>query len=124
MVAGVGSEVEEGGSTYRVGLKWPCAAQIAHFFFFFFFLRAYNAQHNSLGRSVGMVPLGRFLNLDHTRVLLRPSETTIITQNLWQLRRLVVSRSPPSCKRAYDDVIFMRFWARHCHRTVGWAMQI
>ena len=30
-------------------------------------------------------PPGKFLNLGHMRVLLRPSEITITTQNLWQL---------------------------------------
>ena len=35
-----------------------------------------------VGGSVGMLPEGNF---DHMRVLLRPSEITITTQNLWQL---------------------------------------
>ena len=30
----------------------------------------------------GHAPLGKFLNLDHMRVLLRPSETTITMQNV------------------------------------------
>ena len=40
---GADPEVEEGGSTYRVGLKWSCGTRIA-LFFFFFFLCTYNAQ--------------------------------------------------------------------------------
>ena len=35
--------------------------------------------------SGGMLPQENFLNLDHMRVLLRPSETTITTQNLLQV---------------------------------------
>ena len=55
-------------------------AQPAHFFFF---LRIYKARHSVVYRGVWeYAPPG---NLDHMRVLLRPSETTTTTQNLWQL---------------------------------------
>ena len=40
--------------------------------------------HSVLG-GVGHAHPGQFLNLKHMRVLLRPSETTITTQILWQL---------------------------------------
>ena len=66
--AGADLEVEEEGGTHRVGLVRPCGARS-------FLLRAYNAQC-----------CRKIKNLDHMRVLLiRPSETTITTQNLWQL---------------------------------------
>ena len=42
--AGADPEVEEGGSTYRVGLKWSCARASHFFFVFVFFLYTYNTQ--------------------------------------------------------------------------------
>ena len=66
--AGTDPEIEEVGA-YRVG-----AARVACSC-----LCAYSEQ---CSRGVwGHVPSG----LDHMRVLLRPSETTITTQHLWQL---------------------------------------
>ena len=65
---------------HRVSLVRPCGARSQRGF-----LRArkYNAKH-SKGVS-GMLAQEKFLHLNHMRVLLKPSETTITTQNLWQL---------------------------------------
>ena len=76
MVAGADPEVEEGGGTHRVGLVRPCGARSAPNFS----LRTYNAQHSR--RVWEHAPQGKFLRLDHMRVLLRPSETAITTQNV------------------------------------------
>ena len=91
--AGADPDIEEGEGIHRVSLVRPCGAHSQHGFFAC-------ACNTKCGRGVwGHAPPGKFLNLDHMRMLLRPSETTITTLNLWQLdfnlgtNRMVVSQS-------------------------------
>ena len=88
-------------------LVWPCGDHSARNFS----LRTYNAQRSR--RVWGHAPL----NLDHMIVLVMPSETTIIAQNVWQL----------DCNSG--DTLYGRFseplslwnqplYMRHCYRTV------
>ena len=58
------------GGTHRMGLVQPCGARSARNFFFANVLEGSGRRHAPLG------------NLDHMRVLLRPLETTITTQNV------------------------------------------
>ena len=64
---GGGGRVEIGGRVYRVQL-------------------AVDVVHTIVGGSGGMLPQE---NLELMRMLLRPSETTITTQNLWSLTHAV-----------------------------------
>ena len=73
MDSGADPEVEEGGGTHRVELVRPCGAR-SRAACGIFSLRTYNAQRSR--RVWGHAPLGKFLSLNHMRVLLRPSETT------------------------------------------------
>ena len=113
LVAGLDPEIEEGGihNILEWGLVWHAYS-----------LWAYNAQSPS--GVWGHVPLGKLQNLDDRRVLLRLSETTITTQNLWQL----------DCNLGELDIIcsFLGvlslqnrpLYSRHCHRMVSWEQQI
>ena len=67
-LAGADPEIEEGGGIHiELGLVQ----------------RMYSTQHSR--RVWGHAPPGKFWNVDHLSVLLRPSETTVTTQTLWQL---------------------------------------
>ena len=74
--AGADPEIEEGGGgaghRYRVGLVRPCGVRSAPNFF------RERVMHSVLGRSGGML----LYKFNDVRVLLRPSETTITTQNV------------------------------------------
>ena len=62
----------------------------------------------------GHAPPGKVLNFDHMRVLLRPSETTITTQNLWQVDCNLGDSSygrflePPSL-RNHSEPLYVRY---------------
>ena len=95
------------GGTYRVGLVRPCHARSASYFFS---LRTYNAQHQSR-RFRGHAPLGKFKFRPHER----PSETTVTTQNVWQL----YCNSGDSSYSRFSEPLSLRnqlLYVRHCHR--------
>ena len=75
---GADPEVDEGGGGAHI--EWSWCGHAARAARGIFSLRTYNAQRSR--RVWGHAPLGKFLSLDHMRVLLRPSETTITTQNV------------------------------------------
>ena len=94
-----------GAHIYRVSLVGSCGAHSTRKY-----LCTYNARHS---RWVwGHASPVKFSNLDHMRVLLRLSETTITTQNLWQL----------DCNLWYghlsEPLRNQPLYVRHCHRTV------
>ena len=95
--AGADPQIEEGGGTHRVG--FAAAMRLAQ--------RAYfllaRITHSVVWGSGGMLPQENFQNLDHMRVLLRPSETTITTQNLWQLD---CNSGDSSCGRFLEPLPF------------------
>ena len=88
-VSGADPEIEErGGHTWE--LVRPCGARSTRSFFFLLCVYSLGTglvriRHSVVGKSGSMLPRGKFSNLDHMRVLLRPSETTTTTQRLWQL---------------------------------------
>ena len=66
-----------GGGIHRMSLVQPCGACSQRSFLYVHIMQSV------IGGSGA--PTGKFLNLDHMRVFLEPSETIITTQNLWQL---------------------------------------
>ena len=66
-------KLKKGGGAH---IEWGLCGHAAHAVF------CARIMQSVVGGSVGMLPEGNF---DHMRVLLRPSEITITTQNLWQL---------------------------------------
>ena len=74
---GVDPDIEEGGAY----IEWVWCSHVAHTASAVFL--CVDITQGVVGVSGGSA--GKILNFDYVRVFLRPSKTTISTQNLWQL---------------------------------------